>query len=154
MTEETKKEENNTEKEVETNEAEVVAEVNEVETKDVVEEEAPTVKEVPDVQPGDTVKVHQKITDVRDGKKKERIQVFEGVVLARKHGKGISSTITVRKVIDGVGVERIFPLHSPFIEKIEIVRSSKVRRAKLYYLREAKGRKARLKTKEEKTQGE
>ncbi|MDD2274550.1 MAG: 50S ribosomal protein L19 [Candidatus Pacebacteria bacterium] len=154
MTEETKKEENNTEKEVETNEAEVIAEVNEVETKDVVEEEAPTAKEIPDVQPGDTVKVHQKITDVRDGKTKERIQVFEGVVLARKHGKGISSTITVRKVIDGVGVERIFPLHSPFIEKIEIVRSSKVRRAKLYYLREAKGRKARLKTKEEKTQGE
>lgn len=140
MTEETKKEENNTEEEVE--------------TKEVVEEEAPATKEIPDVQPGDTVKVYQKITDVRDGKTKERIQVFEGVVLARKHGKGISSTITVRKVIDGVGVERVFPLHSPFIEKIEIVRSSKVRRAKLYYLREAKGRKARLKTKEEKTQGE
>lgn len=140
MTEETKKEENNTEEEVE--------------TKEVVEEEVPATKEIPDVQPGDTVKVYQKITDVRDGKTKERIQVFEGVVLARKHGKGISSTITVRKVIDGVGVERVFPLHSPFIEKIEIVRSSKVRRAKLYYLREAKGRKARLKTKEEKTQGE
>jgi len=156
MTEETKKEENNTEKEVETNEveAEVIAETNEVETEEIAEEEAPATKEVPNVQPGDTVKVHQKITDVRDGKTKERIQVFEGVVLARKHGKGISSTITVRKVIDGVGVERVFPLHSPFIEKIEIVRSSKVRRAKLYYLREAKGRKARLKTKEEKTQGE
>lgn len=137
MTEETKKEENNIENEV------------------VVEEEIPATKDIPDVKPGDTVMVHQKITDVRDGKTKERIQVFEGVVLARKHGKGVSATITVRKVIDGVGVERIFPLQSPFIEKIEIVRSSKVRRAKLYYLREAKGRKARLKTKEEKTtQGE
>jgi large subunit ribosomal protein L19 len=147
MTEETKKEENNNETEVEEKEnaeAEVEADL-------VVEEE---VKEIPDVKPGDTVKVYQKITDVRDGKTKERVQVFEGVVLARKHGKGVSATITVRKVIDGVGVERIFPLHSPFIEKIEIVRSSKVRRAKLYYLREAKGRKARLKTKEEKTQGE
>lgn len=155
MTEETKKEENNTEKEVETTEveAEVIAETNEVE--DVVEEEVPAAKDIPDVKPGDTVKVYQKITDIRDGKTKERIQVFEGVVLARKHGKGVSATITVRKVIDGVGVERIFPLQSPFIEKIEIVRSSKVRRAKLYYLREAKGRKARLKTKEEKTtQGE
>ena len=122
MTEETKKEENNIETEVK--------------------------KEIPDIKPGDTVKVYQKITDVRDDKIKERIQVFEGIVLAKKHGKGISATITVRKVIDGVGVERIFPLHSPFIEKIEIVRSSKVRRAKLYYLREAKGKKAKLKMKE------
>jgi len=140
MTEETKKEENT---EVETEE-EVVEEENNTETK----EETPATKEIPDVKPGDTVKVHQKITDVRDNKVKERIQVFEGVVLARKHGKGISATITVRKVIDGVGVERVFPLHSPFIEKIEIIRSSKVRRSKLYYLREAKGRKARLKIKQ------
>ncbi|MFA5228302.1 MAG: 50S ribosomal protein L19 [Candidatus Paceibacterota bacterium] len=150
MTEETKKEENNTENEVET----IKAEADEVETEVVVEENIPATKEIPDIKPGDTVKVYQKITDVRDGKTKERIQVFEGVVLARKHGKGISSTFTVRKVIDGVGVERIFPLHAPFIEKIEIIRSSRVRRAKLYYLREAKGRKARLKTKEDKTQGE
>ena len=128
MTEETKKEENNIETEVK--------------------------KEIPDIKPGDTVKVYQKITDVRDDKIKERIQVFEGIVLAKKHGKGISATITVRKVIDGVGVERIFPLHSPFIEKIEIVRSSKVRRAKLYYLREAKGKKAKLKMKEGESQGE
>ena len=98
---------------------------------------------VPDIQPGDVIRVHQKL---KEGDK-ERIQVFEGVVLAKKHGVGINATITVRKVTQGVGVERIFPIHSPLIEKIEIVRRSKVRRAKLYYLREAKGRKARLKAK-------
>jgi len=101
-------------------------------------------KELPDIRPGDTVKVYQKIKE----KNKERIQIFEGLVLARKHGKGISSTITVRKVISGVGVEKIFPVHSPAIEKIEIIKRSKVRRAKLYYLREAKGKKARLQKKE------
>jgi len=100
--------------------------------------------DVPDIKPGDTVKEHQKLKE----KNKERIQVFEGVVLARKHGKGITGTITVRKVVAGVGVEKIFPIHSPSIDKIEIVKRSKVRRSKLYYLRTAKGRKARLKRKD------
>jgi len=99
---------------------------------------------LPDIRPGDTIQVHQKIKE----KDKERIQTFEGLVIARKHGKGINSTITVRKVISGIGVERIFPIHSPTIEKIEIVKRGKVRRAKLYYLRTAKGRKAKLKRKE------
>lgn len=105
-------------------------------------------KEIPDIRPGDTVKVFQKIPALVTGKKekdKEKIQVFEGVVIARKHGKEIGATITVRKVISGIGVERIFPLHLPTIEKIQIIRRSKVRRAKLYYLRKAKGKKARLK---------
>ena len=97
-----------------------------------------------EIGPGYTVKVYQKI---KEGDK-EKIQVFEGLVIAKKHGKGISSTITVRKTISGVGVERIFPVHSPNIEKIEVVKQEKVRRAKLYYLREAKGKRARLKRKE------
>jgi len=101
-------------------------------------------KVLPEIRPGDTVKVYQKIKE----KNKERIQVFEGTVIARKHGKGISSTITVRRVSSGIGVERIFPLHSPNIEKIEIVKRGKVKRAKLYYLRKAKGKKAKLKQKE------
>ncbi len=101
-------------------------------------------KELPDIRPGDTVRVHQKI---KEGDK-ERIQVFEGLVLARKHGKGISATITVRRIISGIGVERIFPIHSPIIEKIEVLKRAKVRRAKLYYLRTAKGKKARLKRKD------
>jgi large subunit ribosomal protein L19 len=101
--------------------------------------------ELPDINPGDIVKVYQKIKE----KNKDRVQVFEGQILARKHGKGINATITVRKVIDGVGVEKIFPLHSPSIEKIEVTKHNKARRAKLYYLREAKGRKAKLKTIEE-----
>jgi len=153
MTEETKKEEVVAE-EIETSEENISTE--EVEGSVATEEESKGIvdsllrNDIPDIKPGDTVKVYQKITEVKDGKAKERIQAFEGVVLARKHGKGISATITVRKVIDSVGVERVFPIHSPFIEKIEVIRSSRVRRAKLYYLREAKGRKARLKTKEEK----
>lgn len=113
-------------------------------------------KDLPDIRPGDTVRVHQKIPahiatgKVAGGKEgdKEKIQVFEGLVLARKHGKGISATITVRRVISGIGVERIFPIHSPTIEKIEILKRAKVRRAKLYYLRTAKGKKAKLKRKE------
>jgi len=94
------------------------------------------------VRPGDTVRVYQK---VKEEKGKEKIQIFEGQVLARKHGKEIGATITVRSVIKGVGVERIFPIYSPTIEKIEIIKRGKTRRAKLYYLREATGKKAKLK---------
>ncbi len=110
---------------------------------------------LPDIRPGDTVRIHQKIKEApKKGKSskgqevKERIQMFEGLVIARKHGKGMTATITVRKMISGIGVEKIFPLHSPIIEKIEIVKRGKARRAKLYYLREAKGKRARLKKKE------
>jgi large subunit ribosomal protein L19 len=106
----------------------------------------------PDLQAGDIVKVYQKVKEqdpsTGSGQAKERIQVFEGVLLAKKHGKGVSSTITVRKISQGIGVERIFPLHSPLVEKIEVVRKTKVRQAKLYYLRSLKGKKARLKAKE------
>jgi|SRR3989344_4721708 len=101
-------------------------------------------KQMPEIKTGYLVKVHQKI---KEGDK-ERIQIFEGVVIAKKHGAGISSTITVRKVVDGVGVERIFPIHSPWISKIEVVKHSKVRRSKLYYLRTAKGKKSKLKNKD------
>jgi len=94
-----------------------------------------------DIRPGDTVRVYQKIKE----KDKERIQAFEGQVLARKHGKEPGATITVRKVISGIGVERIFPIHSPTIDKIEVVKKGKARRAKLYYLREATGKRARIK---------
>lgn len=84
------------------------------------------------IRPGDTVRVHQKIQD----KGKTRIQMFEGLVLARKHGNEPGATFTVRKVASGVGVEKIFPLYSPLIDQLEIVRRAKVRRAKLYYIRE------------------
>src|SRR5712692_9382438 len=94
---------------------------------------------------GDSVKIHVR---VREGEK-DRIQVFQGTVIAMKGG-GIGSTFTVRKVSDGVGVERIFPLYSPIIGKIEVVRRGRVRRAKLYYLRSRRGKAARI---EEKTQG-
>jgi len=101
-------------------------------------------KNMQDIRPGETVRVYQKIKE----KDKERIQPFEGLVIARKHGKGISSTITVRKLVGGVGVEKVYPLHSPTIKKIEILKKAKVRRAKLYWLRRAKGKRARLKLKE------
>jgi large subunit ribosomal protein L19 len=96
--------------------------------------------EPPVANVGDTVRVHVK---VKEGSR-ERIQVFEGTVIAKKHG-GIHQTITVRRVSYGVGVEKIFPLHSPSIEKIETVRRGKVRRAKLYYLRDRVGKKAKVK---------
>ena len=94
----------------------------------------------PDFGPGDTVKVHVKI---REGEK-ERIQVFQGVVISRRKGTS-NATFTVRKVSYGVGVERIFPLHSPIIDKIEVVTRGRVRRAKIYYLRKLKGKAARIK---------
>lgn len=96
--------------------------------------------DLPKLRSGDTVRVHVKI---KEGDK-YRIQVFEGVVIARKNN-GISSTFTVRKVSFGYGIERIFPLHSPIIEKMEVVKSGKVRRARLYYLRGRRGKAARLK---------
>lgn len=102
-------------------------------------------KGVPDVRAGDTVRVYQKIHGEGE---KGKSQAFEGQIIARKHGKGVSATITVRKVISGIGVEKIFPLHSPLIEKIEILKRGRVKRAKLYYLRGARGKKARLKHKE------
>jgi large subunit ribosomal protein L19 len=95
---------------------------------------------IPAFQSGDTVKVHVRI---KEGNK-ERLQVFEGVVIARKHG-GSRESITVRKVSFGVGVERIFPLHATVVDHIDVVRRGKVRRAKLYYLRNLRGKAARIK---------
>ena len=97
---------------------------------------------VPQFSPGDTLRVNVR---VREGEK-ERIQVFEGVCIARKGG-GVSETFTVRKVSGGIGVERIFPVHSPSLESIEVVRRGRVRRAKLYYLRELRGKSARIREK-------
>ncbi len=96
--------------------------------------------EVPQVRVGDTVRVHVKI---REGEK-ERIQVFEGTVIARK-GSGVAETFTVRRLSYGVGVERVFPLHSPNVAKVETIRTGKVRRAKLYYLRGRVGKAAKVK---------
>ena len=97
-------------------------------------------KEVSDVHIGDTVKVHMRIVEGE----KERIQVIEGVVI-KMRGSGARKTLTVRKISFGIGVERIFPFHSPRVEKIEIVKRAKIRQAKLYYLRELRGKAARLK---------
>ena len=99
-------------------------------------------EEAPSVRVGDTVRVHVR---VKEGSR-ERIQVFEGTVIAKKHG-GIDESITVRRVSYGVGVEKVFPLHAPAVEKIELVRRGKVRRAKLYYLRDRVGKGAKLKEK-------
>jgi large subunit ribosomal protein L19 len=97
-------------------------------------------EDVPNFQPGDNIRVHVRITEGG----KERLQAFEGVVIARKHG-GVRETVTVRKISFGVGVERIFPLHATVVDHIDVVRRGKVRRAKLYYLRDLRGKAARIK---------
>jgi len=97
-------------------------------------------KEVPQFNVGDTVRVHNKIVEGT----RERIQLFEGTVIAKKNG-GISETFTVRRISYGVGVEKTFPLHSPRVEKVEVIRAGKVRRAKLYYLRDRVGKAAKVK---------
>jgi large subunit ribosomal protein L19 len=106
--------------------------------------------DLPDFRAGDTLKVHVKVVEGN----KTRVQVFQGVVIARS-GAGVSETFTVRKVSYGVGVERTFPLHTPIIERIEVVTRGDVRRAKLYYLRDLRGKKAKIRERREnvKTEG-
>ena len=107
----------------------------------LLEVEKPALRtDLPAFAPGDSVRVHVK---VREGEK-ERIQVFAGVVIARRGG-GLRETFAVRKISSGIGVERVFPLHSPIIDRIEVVRAARVRRAKLYFLRDLKGKAARMK---------
>ncbi len=103
---------------------------------------------IPAFQPGDTLRVHVRI---KEGNK-ERLQAFEGICIARKHG-GARETVTVRKVSFGVGVERIFPLHATVIDHIDVIRRGKVRRAKLYYLRDLRGKAARIKERDTRAKG-
>lgn len=98
-------------------------------------------KKRPNLKIGQTVRIHHKI---KEGEK-ERIQIFEGIIIKMNHGQGADKTFIVRKIVEGVGVEKIFPLYSPIIEKIEIKKESKVRRSKLYYMRGRSGKSARLK---------
>ncbi|MGI6308768.1 MAG: 50S ribosomal protein L19 [Dethiobacteria bacterium] len=97
-------------------------------------------EQVPDFSPGDTVRVHFKVVEGN----RERIQIFEGIVIKRR-GSGLGESFTVRRISYGVGVERVFPLHSPKIEKVEVIRKGLVRRAKLYYVRSLRGKAARIK---------
>ena len=105
---------------------------------------------IPDFQPGDTVRVHVRI---KESETKERLQVFEGIVIARKHG-GVRETVTVRKTSFGVGVERIFPLHATIVDHIDVIKRGRVRRAKLYYLRELRGKAARIRERDTRTTAE
>src|SRR3989344_1789773 len=107
-------------------------------------------KDLPNINPGDTVRIFQRI---KEGEK-TRLQQFEGLVIAHKHGNGISGTITVRKVEAGVGVERIFPIHLPTIEKVDVLKRAKVRRAKLYYIREKAAKEIKKKMRQERTSKE
>ena len=106
--------------------------------------EAQLRKDIPEFRPGDTVRVNVRLKEGEGEKEKERLQAFEGVVISKK-GRASSATFTVRRVSFGVGIERIFPLHSPMISSIEVVGKGKVRRARLYYLRELRGKAARIK---------
>ncbi|WP_272701087.1 50S ribosomal protein L19 [Desulfovibrio sp. Fe33] len=99
--------------------------------------------DMPDFKAGDTVKVHYRIIEGE----KERIQVFQGAVLRRRRGT-TNSTFTVRKISDGIGVERVFPMNSPFIDRVEVVSEGKVRRSRIYYLRNLRGKAARIKSKQ------
>ncbi len=105
-------------------------------------------EDTPVFQPGDTLRVHVRI---KEGNK-ERLQAFEGICIARKHG-GVRETVTVRKISFGVGVERIFPLHATVIDHIDVIRRGKVRRAKLYYLRDLRGKAARIKERDTRAKG-
>ncbi|MDT4954143.1 MAG: large subunit ribosomal protein [Acidobacteriota bacterium] len=105
---------------------------------------------LPEFQPGDTVRVHVRI---KESETKERLQAFEGIVIARKHG-GVRETITVRKTSFGVGVERIFPLHATIVDHIDVVKRGRVRRAKLYYLRGLRGKAARIRERDTRTQAQ
>jgi len=100
-------------------------------------------KDNPEIKPGDIVRVYVKLAE-KTKAGGDKTQAFEGLVIALKHGKGIEGTFTVRKISEGIGVERIFPLHCPTISKIEVIKHSKVRRAKLYYMRGRVGKKARM----------
>jgi large subunit ribosomal protein L19 len=109
-------------------------------------------KKLPVFHPGDTIQVHVKVKEIQAAtkakekeKEKERIQIFEGVVIGMR-GRGIQSTFVVRKISFGIGVERIFPFHSPTIDKVKVLKRGKVRRAKLYYLRERTGKAAKIKS--------
>jgi large subunit ribosomal protein L19 len=106
--------------------------------------EAQLRKDLPDFRPGDTVRVNVRLKEGEGEKEKERLQAFEGVVISKK-GRGSSATFTVRRVSFGVGIERIFPLHSPTISSVDVVNKGKVRRARLYYLRDLRGKAARIK---------
>jgi len=103
--------------------------------------------DIPEFREGDNVRVNVRVVDFKETKKgverRERLQMYEGIVIAR-HNKGISSSFTVRKISNGIGVERVFPLHSPMLESIKVVRHGRVRRAKLYYLRALRGKAARI----------
>ena len=112
--------------------------------KQVSKDKKETRQKLPEIKPGMTIRVYQKIKELNPkGEEKERIQYFEGIVIAKKHGKEKGATITLRKVSDGVGVEKIFPLNLPTITKIEVKKQARVRRAKLYFLR--RGYKKKLK---------
>src|SRR5919197_5902425 len=105
-------------------------------------------RKIPDFKPGDTVRVHVRI---KEAENKERLQAFEGIVIARRHG-GARETITVRKTSFGVGVERIFPLHATIIDHIDVIKRGRVRRAKLYFLRNLRGKAARIRERDTRTQ--